>query len=122
MDPGVFKEKKFDAIVFAASIQYFASLKDMIKNTLQLLRPDGELHIIDSPFYSFPELLAANQRSRHYYESVGFPEMADFYFHHSLDDLENYDYKILYDPNSLFNKLLRNKNPFHWICIKPNDN
>jgi len=122
IEPEVFKEKKFDKIVFAASIQYFASLRETIKSTLELLKPDGEIHIIDSPFYSLTELLAANQRSRHYYESVGFPEMADFYFHHSLDDLKNYYYKILYDPNSLLNKLLRNKTPFHWICIQPKDN
>ena len=121
-EPGIFKEKKFDTIVFPASIQYFASLKETINDILEWLKPDGEIHILDSPFYSLSELLAANQRSHHYYESVGFPEMTEFYFHHSLDNLENYNYKILYDPKSLFNKLLQNKNPFPWICIKSTEN
>ncbi len=121
IEPGVFKEKKFDIIVFAASIQYFSSLNDTINNALKLLKPDGELHVIDSPFYSLAELRAAKLRTRQYYESTGFPEMADCYFHHCLDDLDNYNYKILYDPKSLVNKLLQNKTPFHWICFQPKD-
>lgn len=118
IEPGVFKEKKFDIIVFAASLQYFESLTEIINNTLRLLKPNGEIHIIDSAFYSLSELGAAKQRSRLYYQEAGFPEMANCYFHHRLDDLDNYNYKILYDPKSLFNKLLRNKNPFPWIRIR----
>lgn len=118
MEPGVFKEKRFDSIIFAASIQYFASLQETIKNTLPLLKPGGEIHIIDSPFYPLQEVPPARQRSRHYYESAGFCEMADFYFHHSPDELKGYNYSILFNPNNLFNKLPGNKNPFHWICIR----
>ena len=119
VEPGVFKEKSFGSIIFAASIQYFPSLHETISNTLPLLKPGGEIHIIDSPFYPLPEVLPAQQRSRHYYESAGFCEMADFYFHHSLDELQGYDYSILSDPKSLLNKLSGNKNPFHWIYIRP---
>ena len=121
IEPGVFKDKKFDIIVFAASMQYFESLTEVINNTLRLLKPNGEIHIIDSAFYSLSELGAAKQRSRLYYQEAGFPEMANCYFHHSLDDLDNYNYKILYDPKSLLKKLLRNKNPFPWICIQQKD-
>ena len=32
-EPGVFKEKKFDIIIFAASIQYFESLQETISNS-----------------------------------------------------------------------------------------
>jgi ubiquinone/menaquinone biosynthesis C-methylase UbiE len=112
-------EMKFDIIVFAAAIQYFNSLKNIITNSLMHLNKDGEIHIIDSPFYTLSQLAAAKQRTLFYYQSAGFPEMANKYFHHSLDDLENYNYSIHYDPNSLFNKFLRNKNPFYWISIKP---
>ena len=118
-EQGVFKEKKFDTIVFAASIQYFESLSETITGTLKLLKPGGEIHIIDSPFYSPAELKAARLRTTHYYESVGFPEMADCYFHHCYHDLENYNYSILYDPKAMLNKFLRNKNPFPWISIQP---
>ena len=117
-DAGVFKEKKFDTIIFAASIQYFESLTETINNTLKLLKPGGEIHIIDSPFYSLADLRAARLRTNQYYESVGFPEMADCYFHHCYDDLENYNYSTRYDPNAILNKFLRNKNPFPWICIQ----
>lgn len=120
-EPGVFKEKRFDTIVFAASIQYFESLHKTISNTLKLLKPGGEIHILDSPFYSSPERMAAKLRTRHYYESAGFPEMADCYFHHCYDDLENYNYLKHYDPKSWRTKFLRNKNPFPWISIQTID-
>jgi ubiquinone/menaquinone biosynthesis C-methylase UbiE len=119
IESDVFNERQFDVIVFAASIQYFSSLTEIISKSLKLLKPDGEIHIIDSHFYSLSELSAAKQRSLLYFGAVGFPEMANWYFHHNLDDLEQYNYSMLYDPGSLFNKFLRNKNPFPWILIKP---
>jgi ubiquinone/menaquinone biosynthesis C-methylase UbiE len=117
-ETGLFEDHQFDIIVFAASIQYFPSLSNPINNALRLLKSNGNIHIIDSPFYTLAELAAARQRSFLYYKQAGFPEMASQYFHHSLDELEQYNYSLHYDPNSLFNKFLRNKNPFHWICIK----
>jgi ubiquinone/menaquinone biosynthesis C-methylase UbiE len=118
VNPGVFNEKKFDTIVFADSIQYFESLNETIGNTLKLLKPDGEIHIIDSLFYSLPELMAARLLTQHYYEAAGSPEMADCYFHHCYEDLKNYNYSIRYDPKSILTKFLRNKKPFPWISIQ----
>jgi ubiquinone/menaquinone biosynthesis C-methylase UbiE len=112
------EEMKFDVIVLAAATQYFPSLKKIIDPAIKLLNQNGEIHIIDSHFYTISELGPAKQRSLLYFEAAGFPEMAYWYFHHNLDDLENYNYTVLYDPNSLFNRFLRNKNPFYWIRIK----
>jgi ubiquinone/menaquinone biosynthesis C-methylase UbiE len=118
IEPGVFEERQFDSIVFAASIQYFSSLTEIIRKSLKLLKPNGEIHIIDSHFYPLSDLSAAKQRSLFYFEAAGFPEMANWYFHHNPDDLEHFNYSILYDPRSLFNRFLRNKNPFPWIRIQ----
>lgn len=118
VESGMFKEQRFDVIIFAASIQYFISLNKTILSISKLLRRGGYIHIIDSPFYTLSELGAARQRSLLYYETAGFPEMTNWYFHHTLEELDSYNYTILYDPNGLFNKFLRNKNPFHWLCIK----
>ena len=49
---------------------------------------------------------------------MGFEKMGKHYFHHSLEELELFHYEILYDANTVLNKLLKNKNPFKWICIK----
>ena len=83
-----------------------------------MLKPGGEIHIIDSHFYPLADLSEAKHRSVLYYESAGFPEMATYYFHHSLDDLQDFNYSILYDPKNLFHKFSPTKNPFYWICIK----
>lgn len=114
---GVFKEKRFDIVIFAAAIQYFESVPETIKKALKWLKEGGEIHILDSPFYSLPELLPAKQRSRDYYESHGFPEMIGYYFHHSFEDLKKFNYKILYQPGKLMKRLSGNKNPFPWIAI-----
>ena len=117
-EPGVFKEKRFDIVIFAAAIQYFESFPETINNTLKWLKPDGELHILDSPFYSVVDLLPAKQRSRDYYESYGFPEMINFYFHHSFEDLKKFNYEMLYQPGKLTKRFSGNKNPFPWIAIR----
>lgn len=44
------KEKKFDMILFAASIQYFQSLEQVINTSLEHLTLQGEIHIMDSLF------------------------------------------------------------------------
>jgi len=112
------KEKKFDCIIFAASIQYFESFETTIQKTLMLLKSDGEIHILDSPFYSMSALGAAIERSKLYFEEAGFPGMSQHYFHHTLDSVANFNYRCLYNPNSLFNRFLKNKNPFYWIQIQ----
>jgi ubiquinone/menaquinone biosynthesis C-methylase UbiE len=118
IDSGTFEEKQFDIVVFAASIQYFPSLSGLISQTMKLLKQGGEIHILDSHFYRPAELNAARHRSLLYYEATGFPEMMKWYFHHSTDEIEKYDFSLLYDPESLFNRFLKKKNPFPWIRIR----
>ncbi len=110
--------QKFDVIVFAASIQYFKFFHEVIQSALDLLNEKGEIHILDSHFYYETEIEAARQRSREYFHSKGFDCMSDFYFHHSLKELDEFHCSILYDPNSSINKFLKRKNSFHWICIR----
>jgi protein-L-isoaspartate O-methyltransferase len=112
------KDKKFDMIILAASIQYFPSLKETIKLALEYLTLLGEIHIMDSPFYQPQDLEAARQRTRAYYGTVGHPEMAAHYHHHTLSELDTFQYKILHHPFSWKNKLSIKKNPFYWITIK----
>jgi len=57
------KDKKFDLIVFAASIQYFSSLKQIINTAVEHLTLLGEIHIMDSHFYQQHEIEAARQRT-----------------------------------------------------------
>jgi len=110
-------ELRFDVIVFAASIQYFSSLANTVNTCMHLLHDDGEIHMADSHFYPVSQIAAARKRSEMYFEAVGFPELSRFYFHHSLDSIADQNFQVLYDPDGLFNRFLRNKNPFHWVRI-----
>jgi len=69
------KDEKFDMILFAASIQYFASLKQIIQAAIEHLTLQGEIHIMDSPFYQIQEAAAARKRTKEYYEELGFAEI-----------------------------------------------
>ena len=111
-------KNKFDVIIFAASIQYFSSFEEIIEAALWLLNDEGEIHILDSYFYTATEMEKARQRSLSYYRSIGCEEMSEFYFHHSVDSLKEFDHKFLFDPTALKNRLFRKKDPFPWICIK----
>jgi ubiquinone/menaquinone biosynthesis C-methylase UbiE len=114
---GLFKEPEFDIIVFAASIQYFSPIKEILQSVFTLLSTNGEIHIIDSHFYNKEELENARLNSRLYFTTAGFPEMIPHYFHHSWEDLKNYKYKLLYNPASILNKFKSLRNPFPWVSI-----
>jgi len=112
-------KERFDVIVFAASIQYFPSLPEIINAAFAYLKTEGEIHILDSHFYANDEeTKQAKNRSDNYFALMGFEEMSQFYFHHCLSGLAPYNYKILDHPNTFFHKLFKKYNPFHWICIR----
>ena len=113
----------FDFITLNAVVQYFPDLSKLIDRLFNLLKPDGELHFIDSPFYDQGDLQHAKQRTFEYYNSLGFPQMAESYYHHSWQELKKFSFEVLYRPDkSKFHKLLNKKDiPFPWIkLVKPN--
>lgn len=112
----------FRAVVLASAIQYFPHLRPVLRQFLKLLKPGGEIHILDSPFYSADEIEAARERSRIHYERLGFPEMAAYYHHHAIDALAEFEPKFFYKPSSGRSGLLkkfagRKSSPFPWIVI-----
>nr|WP_294945215.1 class I SAM-dependent methyltransferase [uncultured Mucilaginibacter sp.] len=119
-DSSGFVGVKFDVIVFAASIQYFAPLADTLDQMLGYLAARGEIHILDSNFYTPLTVDNAVLRTQEYYSSMRYPEMAALYFHHRLDELAGFDHQILSNPHSLKNRLLKGS-PFYWIQINNTD-
>lgn len=115
---------RVDLVLLAGSVQYFPDLATLVPRLLRLLRPGGELHIMDSPFYSRREAGRAAVRSAEYYRRLGCPEMANHYHHHRFDQLERFGPVLLHDPSRLTSRLrrriLRNgESPFPWIRIRP---
>ncbi|MCQ6959072.1 class I SAM-dependent methyltransferase [Mucilaginibacter aquariorum] len=115
-DAEKFKALSFDVVVFAASLQYFSPVKDILDRVYSHLSPQGEVHIIDTNFYTPQSIKGAAQSTLEHYTKMGCPELAKYYFHHRLDDLQGYKYKVLSNPNSIINRL-RKDSPFYWICI-----
>jgi ubiquinone/menaquinone biosynthesis C-methylase UbiE len=111
------QHRKFDIIIFAASIQYFPSLEEIISSCLQMLSVNGEIHILDSHFYSDSGSATARNRSEEYFHSMGFSQMTQHYFHHEAQQLKKYNFKILYNPSRMRRIFGIDKNPFPWICI-----
>jgi len=116
IDEQALENTKFDIIVFAASIQYFSSFQDVIDLSLSMLRPGGEIHLVDTSFYSADEVNSAAKRTHNYYQLLQCPEMAAWYFHHQFDKLQPFKFKILANPYSLLNRFYY-KTPFYWIAI-----
>jgi 2-polyprenyl-3-methyl-5-hydroxy-6-metoxy-1,4-benzoquinol methylase len=117
MRSGVLSGKSFDQIIFADSIQYFPSLKKILHWGLSMLRPGGEIHIIDTCMYKQGELEGARRRTAAYFYSLGYPEMADFYFHHNMADLRSFDHTLLFMPHTLRSRLFGHNDPYPWIRI-----
>src|SRR5258706_5753323 len=117
-----FVSEAFDVILLASVIQYFPNLPALLNVLFRYLKPQGEIHIMDSPLYANDEIQHAIQRSGQYYSSLGFPEMAEQYFHHHEADLNPFDSKWSYCPNPRTIRLKRIAqsfdSPFPWVMIK----
>ena len=113
--------RQFDIITLNSSVQYFSDFKVLFSTLKSFLKPTGEIHIIDSPFYKNDAITEAKKRTLNYYTSIGFPEMASNYFHHSVDDI--LEFKTLYsNKNKFLNKILLKKDsPFPWLCYLNKD-
>jgi len=114
---GILNDGQFDIILFAASIQYFPDLEGLIIDCLALLSKDGEIHVLDSPFYDASEIRLARQRTIDYYQAMGMPEMSQQYFHHSIDSIHSFKWKYQYKPSGFPFGWMR-RNPFPWIIIE----
>ena len=108
-------KQQYDLITLNACVQYFEDFKALFSVLKSFIKPKGEIHILDSFFYPENEIVNAKKRTFQYYESLGFPEMASNYFHHSLNSIADFD--VLYRPkNGIFQKLFRKKDtPFMWL-------
>jgi len=117
-----FPKALFKVVIVNAAIQYFPDLKKLLEKLFALITADGEIHIIDSPFYFHNEVKNARKRTADYYNSIGFPEMTNNYFHHTFHELSDFKTEILYNPFSVLKKLgkifLTKDSPFPWIRIK----
>ncbi len=114
-------EEKFDIITFCASFQYFNEPKKLLQICKSLLSSKGEIHIIDSPFYSEKEKHEARLRSLNHFKALNEERMLNYYHHNSYEVLNECNYSFKYKPNYLLNKLLFKKDsPFPWIKIDGN--
>jgi len=116
----IFQKNQFDIIVLAASIQYFPDLKRLIGQLTEWLRVDGEIHILDSHFYTENNLARAKEASLNYYKGLDCSMMADFYYHHLWSDLHEFHFKIMnrtWKDKILLKIFNRKSNYFPWIII-----
>ncbi len=113
----------FDIIYFASSFHYFCDRVDLILRLMPLLKPSGEIHILDSSFYTQKTVGNAKARTVTYYHQLGVPEMASFYYHPMIEEVSCFRPKRLYAP-SFWKALFRGmaicpeESPFPWFRIK----
>tara|TARA_R110002049_G_scaffold290785_2_gene474400 strand:+ start:2303 stop:3061 length:759 start_codon:yes stop_codon:yes gene_type:complete len=107
--------EQFDIITLNGSVQYFPDFEELFETLQSFLKPKGEIHIIDSPFYPAHKIADARHRTYAYYTNLGFPEMAKNYHHHEESKIIRF--KILYQyKQNIINKVLgRKDSPFPWL-------
>jgi len=110
-------KEKYELITFCCSFQYFGEPELILERCKQILSPGGEIHIIDSPFYTEQSWSEAKTNSEKYYQQMGVGSMSSYYFHHTLDVFKNFNYSVLYRPKKLLAKLF-NDSPFLWLVVK----
>ncbi len=117
-----FRYPSFNVIILASVIQYFPNLPALLGALKALLLQNGEIHVLDSPLYEPDEISAARERTRAYYASLGFPEMDEYYFHHSVRALSGFSLRWLHRPDGFRARSSRSfgwtVSPFPWISIR----
>ena len=117
---GVLPQKYFDVVFLAASVQYFPDLTCLVDALKNVGKEGGEIHFLDSPFYS-DEISAssAQQRTNNYYQQVGFPEMTQFYHHHHWKTLAALGgHRVGETWTHRLRRRLGFVGPFPWVKIK----
>ncbi len=113
---------RFDSIIISGVLSYFPNPKELIEKCITLLKPNGELHLIDNLFYSSAEIQSASERSAIYFNELGYPEMSKHFFHLNEELLNNFSTSIVYKPNRIINKLKKIigsiYSPASWYCIR----
>jgi ubiquinone/menaquinone biosynthesis C-methylase UbiE len=120
-DPLIFDEKKFDVIILGASIQYFPDIPLLINHLSGLLRENGEIHIIDSHFYSEKQITRAREATRHHYRLLKTEKMAEYYHHHLWSALTPFN--VIVRNRSIIDRVFLKafkvaRNYFPWLVIK----
>lgn len=114
-------EPCFDLITLNASVQYFPNLAQLLDRLLQLLRPEGEIHLLDSPLYAQGETAQARTRTQQYFSGMGMASMSAHYFHHTKASLDGVQYTCMYRPDGLLpwvkRRVFPHRSPFPWIRI-----
>lgn len=114
----------FSYIILNSVVQYFNPLEKLLDKLCDLLTPNGEIHIFDSPFYPQNKASDARIRSHKYFKKIREEKMSAYYYHHSWEALKKYPHTVLYPKSKTFetivSKLGKPRNPFPWIMIKPN--
>lgn len=103
----IFPKKEFDHIILFDVIPYFPKLDRLINRCREYLKDDGEIHILESPFFLEKDIPKALEEMKTYYAELRAEEMLTYHHFHEKQILNNYDYSILYKPSwlkSVFNK------------------
>lgn len=109
-------EASFDLIYFSGSFQYFTHDEHFWQSLKRLLTPNGEIHVLDTPFYPKHQIDGAKERSARYFSSVGVSKASDYYHHAAWEDLPSHK-ELLYQP-TILNKVFRDRSPFPWVRVK----
>jgi ubiquinone/menaquinone biosynthesis C-methylase UbiE len=111
----------FNIVILNSTLEYFKDVDILIKELLTISKSYGELHIIDTPFYDTDNLIEVRNNSLKHFASIGLTDMANKYFHHTIDELKYFRLSYLYNPYSLRNKLSKfifeKDSSFPWLMI-----
>lgn len=109
----------YPLVVINAAVQYFPDLSALIVRLRSLMAPGGEIHVLDSPFYSnAEEASAARKRTDAYYRGQNAHALTAYYHHHTFQAVSALGGEVLYHPlRGLRAKLVR-RSPFPWIRFR----
>ena len=115
MDVDTMFQFQFDIIVLNNSVQYFPNFNTLKDKLSSFLKPQGEIHIFDSPIYNKSDVLKHQKEQTFYFRKKNCPLMSKYFFFHPIEIMR--EFQILYKPFASWKRKLFYKDTpeFPWF-------
>ncbi len=114
---GQLPKQAFDLIIIMHALPWMPDLASVVKRSKALLRPEGQLHILGTPFEPARRMDKARNEWEEYCEDKQMESVLPHYQLFSKQDLMNVQAEVL-SGDSLWKSLLGTRRPADWVMVR----
>ena len=112
-----FGPEAFDVIIIDEALKYFPDLDQLLEACFQCLKPEGEIHLLNNPFYPASRIESQENELLLHLRQVSCETSGAHLFLHSTDSLRAYNFSLMAKKSGLSQLFGAKKNNHTWVRI-----